>query len=64
MNDNHAATNNPDDYDIRIVCKSRVVNPWCRHVGSTKRISQINPTWDAVVAAESQPKKYYLKYTY
>ncbi len=63
MNNKLAVKNNPDDYDIKSVCKSRLVDPLCRVGAAIKRLSEINPAWPAILAAEIAPKVYYLKFT-
>lgn len=54
--------NNPKNYDARVFCKSRIVDPLCEHKGKIKRVSEIDKKWAEVVKKESQPKEYFLKF--
>jgi hypothetical protein len=54
--------NNQKNYDARVFCKSRIVDPLCEHGGKIKRISEIDKKWAEVVKKESQPKEYFLKF--
>lgn len=62
MNNRIGCNNSPGDYDERVFVKSRAVDPLCWHDGQVKRISEIKPVWSDVVAQESQPKEYFLKF--
>lgn len=62
MNGETGIVSNPSDYDARVSCKSRVVDPLCRHEGAIRRVSDINPAWKTVLAEESEPKVYFLKF--
>jgi hypothetical protein len=50
------------NYETVVYCKSRVVNPLCQHNGSFKRLSEIDPSWLAVLKRESAPKAYFLRF--
>lgn len=54
--------NNPDDYDSRVFCKSRVVNPLCLDNDGMKRVSDINENWREVLKKELVPKEYFIKF--
>lgn len=62
MNGETGIVSNPSDYDARVSCKSRVVDPLCRHEGAIRRVSDINPAWKTVLKEESEPKTYFLKF--
>jgi len=62
MNKKIPCTNNPESYDVRVVCKSRAVNPCYKHNGETKRVSEAYPEWGAIIETESKPKEYFLKF--
>jgi len=62
MNKKTGFRNSPDDYDVRVFCKSRMVDPLCRHNGEIKRISEIDPKWKEIIRRELKPKEYYLKF--
>jgi len=62
MNDKKYFENNPNDFDVEIICKSRVVDPLCFDKDEIKRVSEVDPTWKEIISRESKPKKYYLKY--
>ena len=62
MNNSKNFKNSPDDYDAKVFCKSRMVDPLCRYNGETKRISEIEPKWKEIIRRETEPKEYYLKF--
>lgn len=62
MNNKISFRNDPNDYNGKVFCKSRVVNPLCLHEGEIKRVSDIEPSWNAVIEEESKPKEYFLKF--
>jgi len=62
MNNKICFENNPNDYDGRVFCKSRVVDPLCLHNGKIQRVSDIDSGWKRVVAEESKPKEYFIKF--
>ena len=51
-----------DTYEAVVYCKSRVVDPLCRHNGSLFRLSELDPSWTATVEQESAPKAYFLRF--
>jgi hypothetical protein len=62
MNNKIGFRNNPDDYTGKVFCKSRVVNPLCKHDGDIMRVSEVNPSWNDIIKQESKPKEYFLKF--
>jgi len=62
MNNKIGFRNNPNDYNGKVFCKSRVVNPLCLHEGEIKRVSDIKPSWNDIIKQESRPKEYFLKF--
>lgn len=54
--------NDPLRYDVRVSCKSRVVDPAIVRNGSIRRLSEVRPDWTAVVEQESKPKEYYIRF--
>ena len=52
----------PNDFEEKVVCKSRIVDPLCRYEGGIKRVSEINPDWQKVIQEEMKPKEYFLKF--
>lgn len=62
MNNKIYYFNNPEDYDFHVFCKSRVVDPLCKHDGEIKRVSDIDPDWASIVEKESKPKEYFIKF--
>ena len=62
MNNKISFRNDPNDYNGKVFCKSRVVNPLCWHGGKIKRVSEIEPSWNDVIERESRPKEYFLKF--
>lgn len=62
MNNRIGFKNDPDNFDREVFCKSRVVDPLCRHNGKIKRVSQIEPSWSIILKEESKPKRYFIKF--
>ena len=62
MNNRIPFQNDPQDYQMQIFVKSRMVDPLCRHEGEIRRLSEIEPEWEEIVARESKPKEYHLKF--
>ncbi|MFH1956247.1 MAG: hypothetical protein ABIJ28_01195 [Patescibacteria group bacterium] len=54
--------NNPNNYDVKVFCKSRIVDPLCHYNGRILRVSDIEKSWQEVIRKESQPKEYFLKF--
>lgn len=47
-----------DSSAARVFCKSRVVDPLCRSRRNIKRLSELDPQWQATVAEQSRPREY------
>jgi len=62
MNDSAGYENNPNNYDVEVFCKSRIVDPLCWHNGEIKRVSEIKPDWKKIVKEEQEPKEYFIKF--
>lgn len=62
MNNKIGFQNEPNGPAPAIFCKSRIVDPLCRHEGKIKRVSDIAPEWKEIVERESVPKEYHLKF--
>jgi len=63
MNNSAGYENNPDDYDAEVYCKSRIIDPLCWHNGEIRRVSDIEPSWKNVIKKESEPKRYFIKFS-
>ncbi len=62
MNNKIKFANNPKDYQARVFCKSRIVDPLFKKEDSDIRLSEIDKKWAAIVKKESQPKEYFIKF--
>lgn len=62
MNNKIAFKNDPQDYEAEVFCKSRIVDPLCRHNNEIKRVSQIDENWGKIVREELKPKQYFIKF--
>ena len=62
MNNKIGFRNDPNNYTEKVFCKSRVINPLCRHDGKIKRVSEVNSSWNDIIDQESKPKEYFLKF--
>ncbi len=62
MNNKIGFKNDQNNYDGKVFCKSRVVDPLCLHNGEIKRVSEIEPSWSDIIKQESKPKEYFLKF--
>ncbi|MFA6159584.1 MAG: HD domain-containing protein [Parcubacteria group bacterium] len=62
MNNKIKVKNDSEDFQERIVCKSRVIDPLCYHDGRIQRVSDINLEWKEVIREEIKPKEYFLKF--
>jgi hypothetical protein len=62
MNNKIKFRNNSDDYNAHVFCKSRIVDPLCKHNGEIKRVSEIDKDWAITVKRESIPKEYFIKF--
>ncbi len=62
MNKKVNIENDPDNYDVKVFCKSRVVDPLFRQGGKIKRVSQVNARLRDLITQELNPKQYFLKF--
>jgi len=62
MNNEVRYENNPDNFETRVFCKSRIVDPLCIHNKKILRVSEINPAWKKITTEESKPKEYFFKF--
>lgn len=62
MNDKVKVSNNPDNYDTQVFCKSRVVDPLFKDNDALKRVSEAEPSWSNIIRQELKPKQYFLKF--
>jgi len=62
MNNKIGFTNNPEDFESHIYCKSRVVNPLFFDNGKILRVSDVDKEWRRIVQEELRPKEYFLKF--
>jgi len=62
MNNKIGFKNDPDNYDGRVFCKSRVVDPLFKENEAIKRVSEVDAEWKEVLAKEMAPKEYFIKF--
>lgn len=62
MNNKYGYEINLENYDARVVCKSRVVDPLFLKDGIITRYSGINLEWKEFYRREMQPKEYFIKF--
>jgi hypothetical protein len=62
MDNQIGAVNNPKDYDQRVLCKSRVVDPFFRDGEKLKRVSEVDADWAVKLVEGLKPKEYFLKF--
>ena len=62
MNKKVRVRNNPDNYDVRVFCKPRIVDPLFRDDGILKRVSEKDSKWSEIIKEELKPKEYFLKF--
>jgi len=55
-------TNNPDNCDAQVFCKSRIVDPLCKYNGKIRKVSEIDTNWKKIVEKELKPKAYFIKF--
>jgi hypothetical protein len=51
-----------NDYDMHIFCKSRAVDPLFKDGNGTKRVSEADKGWESILEKELEPKEYFLKF--
>lgn len=62
MNNQDKYVNDPENYEETIWLKSRAVDPLFLDDNKVKKISEVNSEWKDILARESQPKQYFLRY--
>lgn len=63
MNSGCEVVNDPSNYESKVSCKSRIVDPYFRsREGRLQSLSSAVPSWTAVVENGLRPKTYYLRY--
>jgi hypothetical protein len=62
MNNKVNIKNEPNNYDARVFCKSRVVDPLFKDGKRIKRVSEADQNWAKIIEQESKPKQYFLKF--
>lgn len=62
MNNKVSVTNDPDNYDASVFCKSRVVDPLFIQSGEIMRVSQVDLDLGDLIKKELEPKQYFLRF--
>ncbi len=62
MNNKIPCKDDPLDYERKVSCKSRVVDPLCLRDGVIRRYSDIDTTWADITKANLKPKEYFLEF--
>ncbi len=62
MNNGSGYENNPNNYDVEVYCKSRIVDPLCWYNGKIERVSDVEPSWKDIIKQEYEPKRYFIKF--
>lgn len=62
MNNKIAYTNDPLNFETKIVCKARIVDPLYRTGSAIKKLSETDPEWAAILEHELKPKEYFLRF--
>ena len=62
MNNKVKFKNNPANYDVKIFCKSRIVDPSFEENGEIRRVSDADKNWKNILEVEIKPKEYFLKF--
>lgn len=62
MNNKIAYTNDPSNYETKIVCKARIVDPLHQEGNKIKKLSEADAEWAAVLKNELKPKEYFLRF--
>ena len=61
MSNNVEVSNDPDDHDVCVYCKSRVVDPLFMEGKEVGRVSRSDPDLGALIKKELEPKQYFLR---
>ncbi len=62
MNGEIKIANNSKDYDAKVFCKSRIVDPLFMEKDEIKKLSKIESDWSETIKKELIPKEYFLKF--
>jgi hypothetical protein len=62
MNNKVGYTNDPSDFETKVVCKARIVDPLYQEAGVIKKLSETDSAWAIILKNELTPKEYYLKF--
>lgn len=62
MNNKIAHTNDPSNYETKVVCKARIVDPLYHEGSDVKKLSEADSEWAEILKNELKPKEYYLKF--
>lgn len=62
MNNKISFKNDPDNFDKKICCKSRIVDPLCFQDNKIERLSKLKPKWIKIIKNELKPKEYFLNF--
>lgn len=62
MNKKNNYKNNKDNFDAKVYCKSRIINPLILQNNQIQRLSKIKPSWENTIESETIPKKYFIKF--
>ncbi|MFH0857590.1 MAG: HD domain-containing protein [Candidatus Magasanikbacteria bacterium] len=61
MNGNLEYTEDRENYNVEMICKSRIVDPYVLVDNKEVRLSKMVPEWKEVLETENKPKKHYLR---
>lgn len=62
MNNKIKYTNDPLDFETKIACKARIVDPLYRDGDKIKKLSETDTEWAAILKSELKPKEYFLRF--
>jgi HD superfamily phosphohydrolase len=62
MNNKITYTNDPSNFQSKVVCKARIVDPLFQDGDTVKRLSESDSGWKIILERELQPKEYFLRF--
>jgi len=62
MNGQVKFRNNPLNFDYKVLCKSRIIDPFFIEDKKIKRVSQVDDKWKEKLLLESSPKEYFIEF--
>ena len=62
MNNLNGFTENKENYDAHVFCKSRIVDPLVIHNKNLRRLSDKDKDWVSILKSESKPKEYFIRF--